>query len=128
VDDLSSRLLAAIGETEQAAPNIHREGCKSLPPWQDWHPRTCDCAMPASVLRRCAADRKILELHKPEVYETDEWDENHVLVEVEYLYCPRCWAAADYPAHSNPPAPYPCEHVRLLAEGYGLTDRSEGEA
>lgn len=75
---------------------------------------------PSSVLRRCAVDRKILELHQPKVYETDEWDENRALVDVEYLYCPRCWAAADYPAHTNPPERYPCDHVRLLSEAYGL--------
>ena len=128
--DLVSRLLESITAKEEKAEaakalhvslNIARRGGKT----------TLYAFLndndPSSVLRRCAADRKILELHTPKVYETDEWDENRVLVDVEYPYCPRCWAAADYPAHSNPPERYPCGHVRLLAESYGLSDHQEGE-
>lgn len=136
--DPVSRLLEAIGETERLAL-IAKDNTEG-----EWGPSTWGVAAtsivlydksgrlavgsvshierhdPSSVLRRCAVDRKILELHKPKVYETDEWNESRVLVDVEYPYCPRCWAAADYPAHSNPPERYPCDHVRLLAEAYGL--------
>lgn len=66
---------------------------------------------PASVLRRCAADRKLLELHTP-----TEWPTGTRAV------CPSCarWdndtAMGDDAAS---PVPFPCPTVFVLAEGYG---------
>ena len=58
---------------------------------------------PQSVLRRCATDRKLLELHKP-VEMTGETADA----------CAVCEVTGDYPY-------YPCATIRLLAEGYGWT-------
>jgi hypothetical protein len=58
---------------------------------------------PEAVLRRCAADRKLLELHKP-VEMTSEMADA----------CAVCEVTGDYPY-------YPCATIRLLAEGYGWT-------
>lgn len=65
---------------------------------------------PASVLRRCAADRKQLELHGP--MEDPE-------VVGDDLHCTSCRVTAigEFDA-----APWPCATVRALAEGYGWTE------
>lgn len=65
-------------------------------------------ADPEAVLRRCAAERKILDEH-PNVNEGD---------------CGTCvnghWG---YPTHGgSSPASWPCATIRNLAEGYGWTD------
>jgi hypothetical protein len=62
---------------------------------------------PAATLRRCAADRKILEIHR---YKGGSW---------EPYACDGC-GADDVGAlvdHAND-----CETLLALAEGYGLTD------
>ncbi|MDX3759312.1 hypothetical protein [Streptomyces sp. AK02-04a] len=67
----------------------------------------CDCGGPAAVLRRCTADRKILEVHKP--YGGRGYS-GHA--------CTGCgelsedWAVE----HAND-----CPTLLALAEGYGLT-------
>ncbi|MEU4296400.1 DUF6221 family protein [Kitasatospora aureofaciens] len=55
---------------------------------------------PAAVLRRIAADRQILDQHQP------VWADA----------CTTCGTAEEYPV------PWPCQTVRLLAEGYGWED------
>ena len=67
--DLVTRLLAAIEETERIANEEHRLPCASFdpcyePPYEvgpDY--ALCDCKV-RPVLRRCAADRKVIELHR----------------------------------------------------------------
>ncbi|WP_027930682.1 DUF6221 family protein [Amycolatopsis thermoflava] len=54
---------------------------------------------PASVLRRCAADRKLLELHEPQG---------------SRKYCGEC-GGTDYPVS------WPCPTLQYLAEGYGIS-------
>jgi hypothetical protein len=63
---------------------------------------------PAAVLRRCAADRKILTIHKPA---GDDW---------EPYGCTGCGIDSEYGfdvTHTND-----CETLQALAEGYGLTE------
>ncbi|MEW1754160.1 DUF6221 family protein [Streptomyces angustmyceticus] len=97
---------------------------------------------PRSVLRRCAADRKLLELHRP-TWETVEWphDQNG---KGEAMTCPSCRNADPTEWHPAPgqagtlPEGFvpsyvlaPCPTLLGLAEGYGwegTTDsrRTEG--
>ncbi|MEU0467283.1 DUF6221 family protein [Amycolatopsis sp. NPDC006131] len=59
---------------------------------------------PARALRRCAADRKIVELHEPRG--------------VRDVDCGEC-SDRDYPE------PWPCPTLEYLAEGYGITEEDE---
>lgn len=63
---------------------------------------------PESVLRRCAADRKMLELHAPTT--------GYNLHGGSYPACSACGTAEEYPVR------FPCPTVRALAEGYGWTE------
>ncbi|MFD8384274.1 hypothetical protein ACFV2X_38130 [Streptomyces sp. NPDC059679] len=65
----------------------------------------CDCTGPASVLRRCAADRKLLDLHGGRMHSCPAKDETGYLDE---------WKQFD---HGDI-----CPAVQLLAEGYGWTE------
>jgi hypothetical protein len=129
VTDLVSRLLAAITETEEIAIGAAEwfgESATpgSAPSWRYvevghiWNDRDGDIADdvmgrhadhialhdPASVLRRCEADREISELHRkadpPEIW-----------------LCVVCG-----PMGQTIDCTYPCDTVRLLARGYGLTE------
>ena len=73
----------------------------------------CDCDGPAAVLRRCAADRKILALHAPR---GGDW---------EPYACIGCGADSEYGVlvdHTND-----CETLQAMAEGYGLTEERRAE-
>ncbi len=70
-----------------------------------WHAALND---PRAVLRRCAVDRKLLALHAPCDYN---------------MGCAVC----DGEDYVSGRATYPCETVKLLAEGYGLDIPVEGE-
>lgn len=63
---------------------------------------------PESVLRRCAADRKLLELHAP--------TQGFNVYGGSCTACSACGAAEEYPVW------YPCPSVLALAEGYGWTE------
>ncbi|MEU0207379.1 DUF6221 family protein [Streptomyces canus] len=63
---------------------------------------------PAAVLRRCAADRKILEVHAPAGSDWEPYGCNGCGIDSEYGYEVR---------HTND-----CETLQALAEGYGLTE------
>jgi hypothetical protein len=68
---------------------------------------------PHAVLRRCAADRKILEVHAPR---GGDWDP---------YACLGCGSDSEYGVlvdHTND-----CETLLALAEGYGLTDEQRAE-
>jgi hypothetical protein len=68
---------------------------------------------PASVLRRCAADRKILEHHAPA---GGNW---------EPYACTGCGDDSEYGAlvtHTND-----CPTLQALAEGYGLTEEQRAQ-
>lgn len=61
---------------------------------------------PESVLRRCAADRKLLELHRPMDHEGEM-----------AVFCSECDVSGDYPY-------FPCQTLRILAEGYGWSEQT----
>lgn len=68
---------------------------------------------PAAVLRRCTADRKILEHHAPT---GGTWDP---------YACEGCGSDSEYGAlvdHTND-----CPTLQALAEGYGLTEEQRAE-
>lgn len=72
-----------------------------------------DLHSPASVLRRCAADRKILQVHAPQ---GGDW-EPHA--------CLGCGSDSEYGVlvdHTND-----CETLQALAEGYGLTEEQRAQ-
>lgn len=155
MSDLVSRLIAAIEETERLATNCEgREWGHRFGPapdgeepehWVAGVPTSDTIAIcgedytmarhhaahiahndPTAVLRRCAADRRRLELHAPE--ETDWWaEDDEDGGPVEILYCPRCWKGQSCACCA--PAPtrghWPCEEVRLLCDTYGLSVEEE---
>lgn len=135
--DLVSRLLEAIGEVERLAKfededfRTHRDS---------WHTRACgygqgelleecDCPVPSSVLRRCSADRKLVDLHG--IVHRDigwlEWDEGeHAEMYAELPVCGLCVPKhSSFPRREDVPEG-PCRTVRILVEGYGLSDYREG--
>lgn len=64
MDDLAAFIEARLDEDE-AAPDVHAEGC-ALHAWlRNDVPSACDCGYPARVLREVAAKRAILERHAP---------------------------------------------------------------
>jgi len=68
---------------------------------------------PAAVLRRCAADRKILAVHAPAGTKWDPYACNGCGVDSEYGH---------EVGHTND-----CETLQALAEGYGLTEEQRAE-
>ncbi|QLJ06774.1 hypothetical protein HZZ00_37735 (plasmid) [Streptomyces sp. NEAU-sy36] len=65
---------------------------------------------PASVLCRCAADRKILDLHSR--------IEDGTQLSVDFPQCKTCCEEGGYEREAET---FPCLTLRLLAEGYGWT-------
>lgn len=143
MSDLVSRLLAAIEETERDALAIPAEkrvwwgqpanaAVIADDGWLVVRPVSGYSAMhvarndPAAVLRRCAADRRRLELHAPEeTYCRAEDDEDGKPVKI--LYCPRCWKgqSCDCCAPARTRGHWPCEEVRLLCDTYGISVEEE---
>jgi len=68
---------------------------------------------PAAVLRRCAADRKILTIHAPAGGNYDPYACDGCGIDSEYGHEVR---------HTND-----CETLQALAEGYGLTEEQRAE-
>jgi len=85
---------------------------------------------PSSVLRRCEADRKLVELHGMVWRNIGwlEWDEGeHAEMSAEIPVCGLC-----VPKHSSFPRREdvlegPCRTVRFLAEGYSVSVDSKEE-
>jgi hypothetical protein len=116
VPDLHGWITQQIDTTQQRADRWHDTEC-------DVHDTTlidaavlqsatlCDCGGPASVLRRCAADRKILEHHSPV---GGGWPGHYVCAGCGYDggYCPE-----PYTEHVND-----CPTLLALSEGYGLAE------
>jgi hypothetical protein len=112
VPDLHDWITQHVDEVEQRADRWHDTECHV-------HDATlidatvlqsatlCDCRGPATVLRRCAADRKILEHHAPI---GGGWPGHYACAGCGY--CPE-----PYTDHVND-----CPTLLALAEGYGLTE------
>ncbi|MFD8626635.1 DUF6221 family protein [Streptomyces hygroscopicus] len=75
---------------------------------------------PESVLRRCAADRKILELHQA-VPDHGRYSEPECPADCDRQHSgpPVCMACRDY---AGDPLQAPCHTMLALAEGYGWTE------
>jgi hypothetical protein len=76
---------------------------------------------PESVLRRCAADRKLLASHQPAAgvgYGPDDDDTPGAYGEIASA-CTSCGTLNEWAVH------FPCHVVRTLAEGYGWTDPTD---
>lgn len=131
MSDLVSRVLAAIEETErnaEAATHMRwvfdtnrRNGRTVMEEFFTRH-------SPAAVLRRCAADREIVELHGI-VWRDIGWlaeeDGEMLQEEAELPVCGLC-----VPRHSSfrrredvPEGP--CRTVQLIGRGYGISVEEE---
>lgn len=75
---------------------------------------------PESVLRRCAADRKLIAEHQ-EVPNHGRYSEPECPADCDGQHDdpPVCRACRDY---AGDPLPSPCRTVRYLAEAYGWTE------
>lgn len=134
-EDLAARLLAAIDETERIARaaadgdsgdwfvgdkwNVYRredttplddEATNALVVYDNVHDQSVHIVHndPQAVLRRCAADRKILELH------------NDPVRGFSTLQCATCvgsWATEEG-------EDWPCGTLRALAAAYGITEET----
>jgi hypothetical protein len=72
---------------------------------------------PTTVLRRCAADRRILTIHKPLAA---TWS--------AYYACEGCgYDGADYCSEPNVAHVNDCPTLLALAEGYGLTEEQRAQ-
>lgn len=153
--DLATRLLAAIEETEAYALALTRGGrtgewtalttprgdfrvldelgysviehtdVNSDPWFTTVHVALND---PAATLRRCAADRKIVEIHKP-VRVPPTWATYGVTRHLEStggLFCKTCCDDDDGTSYAQRVGlEWPCDTIRALAEGYGLAERGD---
>lgn len=117
MSDLADKLFAAIEADEHRTRE--RQVFFDAPVEESWHTLRCganwgsqdvpcSCPVPASVLRRCAADRELLDLIFAYEAKTDgEWGCCHSAEEIRAGACPET-TVASIPA------------VRALARGYGL--------
>lgn len=133
MDDLSSLLLAAIEETERLAreategpwragvrggPTVEAEGWTVASGVTDLDAAHIAHNDPSSVLRRCSADRRIVETtrmaqgHYREVLAETEGDPGSSARVSDAWRQATTWEKA----------------MALVAEGYGLTDHQEGQA
>lgn len=131
--DLVARLREAIDETE--VHPLHHLTCQMIkvPPEGFPFPTfSCNCNGPTERLRRCAADRKILDLHAP-IWELVEWP-NAADHRGKNWVCPSCRPA--HPTTDWHPLPNeagvlpegfvprytlaPCPTLAALAEAYGV--------
>jgi hypothetical protein len=67
VGDLSSRLLAAIEETEQRADEIHHFDCRRVDtalPRAVRREEKCTCGEPDRIRRQCARDRGVVTVER----------------------------------------------------------------
>lgn len=141
MDDPSSLLLSAIEETERVAQQAADDGIDTWKPedpafwWNTDHPMTraerhlIAANDPSSVLRRCAADRELVDLHGIVHRNIGwlEWDEGeHAEMYAELPVCGLCVPRhSSFPRREDVPEG-PCRTVRILAEGYGIAVDQEG--
>jgi hypothetical protein len=69
-----------------------------------------------AVFRRCAADRRLLELHKPE---SDKPNEEPGIAFP--FICRTCGSGEWY----EYPMPWPCDTLKILASSYGISTEEE---
>lgn len=137
VNDLTTRLLAAIEATEFTAkaaspgtwdfdgdeevsedvgdwPVAYVRGAMQAPGTQAANGGHIAANDPDTVLRRCAADRKMVNLHATTVFETIRGNPKYG----RDYWCETCHVPGDQGGRNW------CETLRLLAEGYGITEEA----
>lgn len=122
MSDLVPRLLAAIEETERNAEearhmrwvfDTNRRNGRTV--MQEYFTRND----PTAVLRRCAADRKIVGIH---ARLGDLKDPDDLTYPEAADTCFTCGPGDHYSAQENPGwYPFPCSTLRTLASGYGVS-------
>lgn len=119
MSDLVSRLLSAIEAKEAKARradesewySVHVSDADVEAFWED--------SKPAAVLRRCAADRKIVGIH---ARLGDLKDPDDLTYPEAADTCFTCGPGDHYSAQENPGwYPFPCSTLRTLASGYGVS-------
>ena len=124
-EDILAWLDRTVGEREEA--NRRLVGIGACPDWGHCQPECTHENNDHRVreeaedrLRRCAADRKILELHQG-VPDHGRYSEPECPADCngQHNGPPVCMACRDY---GGDPLKAPCTTVRLLAEGYGWTE------
>jgi hypothetical protein len=119
-EDILAWLDAAITRAEQAADNWHNRECEvhavsitdtaTILMAAEVPGAVCDCEGPATVLRRCAADRKLMKLHRPVILRAGGGAAYFETTTV----CTSCEPPRQFPEHA-----VPCQTLVALAEGYG---------
>lgn len=139
-DALAARLLAAIDTAEQLARavppgpwraddsvccvTIEDEGqivetsCLGWSEYREHVVRYVVAQQPDAVLRRCAADRKILTEHQPARALTDVNPVRDITV------CSTCAPGVPGQKIGRGRLPWPCTTLLALAEGYGITEET----
>lgn len=114
MDELTAFVTARLDEDE-AAPDVHGDGC-ALHAWlRNDVPSACDCGYPARVLREVAAKRAILITHHLEVIRQPDTPFNPYTGEPNTpAYDGNCETCGWFdPNHGG------CETVRDLTAVYG---------
>ena len=121
-EDVLAYLARAVDEAAKDADRWHDRECDvhaiSLPDFAtllmaaEVPGAVCDCTGPASVLRRCAADRKLIELHRPQETGAGFPDIQE---------CRTCSADSLGDGYQYL-MPAPCPSLLALAEGYGWAE------
>lgn len=112
MSDIAEQLLGTIAAGVQRAEATRGDGLSSDDSWhtvgcgyrqREWG-EPCECAVPAEILRRCAADRETLKRHarRPDGF------------------CAKCVEDTYNPHDPFQREVYPCEELVGLARGYGL--------
>jgi hypothetical protein len=118
--DVVPRLLKAIGAAEQRVAAKSEWGRPYDESWHTLHcgwqlgeeiHDECECGVPAAVLRRCAADRRQVERHKPISHHDG------------FTYCATCGSGEPY----EYPTDWPCDTLKDIAEPYGVTDTADSD-
>lgn len=139
MNDMAARLLAAIEETERLAHDAAKNE-DGDPPDYEWTTKVARlqdagwderevCRLdahvahndPASVLRRCAADRRRLERHAPAEPGIGHFPSAR-FKDPDARICAHCSHDGDWGA-----TVWPCPDFTDLMDSYGLTDQQEGE-
>lgn len=117
--DLAAWLTAVWDEEERLATSIHDADCDSIPREGYNGPFPCDCGVPASVLARITADRKILAEHAP--------SDGNCRTCCGEPYCEVYWDGEEETVVWQRKAlAWPCPTIRLKADQYASRpDRSE---
>jgi len=112
LERMVSKLEADVDRWHDAECSFHDTTVIDLTVLQDTA-TLCDCEGPTGVRRRCAADRKLINLHQRVVLHAGGGARYFETTTV----CKSC-----EPPRQFPETAYPCPTIVALAEGYGWTE------